>query len=160
MRKALSMQYTVGLLFYYGVTVVGYWAYGSAVSEYLPRELRGPKWARIFINLAAFLQNIVSQHVFSLSLFETYLLQMFIAPVHEALDTKFLRLDESMSSRHNLVRLFFLRALLFGFNSLVTAAFVFMGDFVNLLGSFTLFPLTFVFPSMLFLKVRTVFIQL
>jgi proton-coupled amino acid transporter len=28
-----------------------------------------------------------------------------------------------------------------------------MGDFVNLLGSFSLVPLTFMFPSMLFLKV-------
>ncbi|PWA88686.1 amino acid transporter, transmembrane domain-containing protein [Artemisia annua] len=45
MRKALYLQYTVGLFFYYGVSIVGYWAYGSAVSAYLPKDLNGPKWA-------------------------------------------------------------------------------------------------------------------
>ncbi|KAL5814923.1 hypothetical protein ACOSQ4_025564 [Xanthoceras sorbifolium] len=39
MRKALYVQFTVGLLFYYGVTIVGYWAYGSSVSVYLPQLL-------------------------------------------------------------------------------------------------------------------------
>ena len=78
---------------------------------------------------------------------------MFCAPIHEALDTKFQRLDEKMFSKTNLIRRFFLRALVFGGNTLVTAMFPFMGDFVNLVGSFALFPLTFVFPSMIFLKV-------
>lgn len=81
-------------------------------------------------------------------------MQMFIAPVHEALDTKFLKLDESLHSRENIKRLFCVRASLFTGNTLVTAAFPFMGDFVNLFGSFTLIPLTFVFPSMIFIKVQ------
>ena len=63
MRKALYTQYTAGLLVYYGVSIVGYWAYGSAVSTYLPEELSGPKWVKIVINFATFLQSIVSQHV-------------------------------------------------------------------------------------------------
>lgn len=67
MRKALSLQYTVGLIFYYGVSVLGYWAYGSTVSEYLPEELNTAKWVKVLINSAVFLQAIVSQHVRSLS---------------------------------------------------------------------------------------------
>ncbi|KAF9603069.1 hypothetical protein IFM89_033794 [Coptis chinensis] len=141
MRKALYVQYTIGLGIYYGVSIVGYWAYGSSVSEYLPKELSGPKWGRVLINAMVFLQAVVSQH-------------MFIAPIHEALDTKFLKPGEKMYSTNNLKRLFVLRALLFTVNTFITAAFPFMGDFVNLLGSFTLFPLTFVFPSMIFLKVK------
>lgn len=82
------------------------------------------------------------------------MMQMFIAPVHEALDTKFLKLDESLHSRENIKRLLCVRASLFTGNTLVTAAFPFMGDFVNLFGSFTLIPLTFVFPSMIFIKVK------
>ncbi|KAF3438661.1 hypothetical protein FNV43_RR21425 [Rhamnella rubrinervis] len=74
MRKALYLQFTVGLVVYYGVSVLGYWAYGSTVSEYLPEELSGPRWVKVLINSTVFLQSIVSQH-------------MFIAPVHEALDT-------------------------------------------------------------------------
>lgn len=63
MRKALYMQFTVGLLFYYGVTIAGYWAFGSKVSEYLPNQLSGPRWIKVFINAAVFVQSIVSQHV-------------------------------------------------------------------------------------------------
>ncbi|CAK9140775.1 unnamed protein product [Ilex paraguariensis] len=125
MRKALYAQYSVGQAVYYGVTIVGYWAYGSTVCEYLPKELSGPRWVK-----------------------------MFVAPIREALDTKFLNLEESMHSRQNIKRLFSLRALFFSANTLVTAAFPFMGDFVNLLGSFTRVPLTFVFPSLIFLKVK------
>ncbi|KAF8378195.1 hypothetical protein HHK36_029532 [Tetracentron sinense] len=141
MRKALYLQYTVGLAFYYGISIVGYWAYGSSVSEYLPKELSGPKWAKVLTNCTVFLQTIISQH-------------MFAVPIHEALDTKFLKLSESMFSRKNFQRRFLLRALLFTVNTFVTAAFPFMGDFVNFLGSFALFPLTFVFPSMIFIKVK------
>lgn len=65
MRKALHLQYSVGLVIYYGVSMVGYWAYGSTVSEYLPKELSGPKWVKVLINSAAFVQSIISQHVSS-----------------------------------------------------------------------------------------------
>jgi len=47
MRKALSMQSTLGLSIYYGVSIIGYWAYGSSVSEYLPKELSRPKSAKV-----------------------------------------------------------------------------------------------------------------
>ncbi|KAI3688681.1 hypothetical protein L2E82_46440 [Cichorium intybus] len=141
MRKALHLQFSVGLAFYYGVSIAGYWAYGSSVSEYLPADLSGPKWARILINSVVFSQSIISQHA-------------FIAPVHEALDTKFLKLDKGIHSRENIKRLLSVRALLFTVNTLVAAALPFMGDFVNLLGSFLLIPLTFLFPSMIFIKVK------
>ncbi|KAD5507692.1 hypothetical protein E3N88_15395 [Mikania micrantha] len=141
MRKALHLQFSVGLAFYYGVSIAGYWSYGSSVSEYLPENITGPTWAKVIINLVVFTQSVISQHV-------------FIAPVHEALDTKFLILDKGIHSRENIIRLLCLRALLFTLNTLVAAALPFMGDFVNLLGSFLLIPLTFVFPSMIFIKVK------
>uniref|UniRef100_A0A2P2JDP2 Lysine histidine transporter 1 n=1 Tax=Rhizophora mucronata TaxID=61149 RepID=A0A2P2JDP2_RHIMU len=141
MRKALVSQFTLGISVYYGVTLVGYWAYGTSVSWYLPQQLTGSKWVKILINSAVFLQSVVSQN-------------MFIAPVHEALDTRFLNVNEKMHSRANIKRLFLLRALFYTGNTFVTAALPFMGDFVTLIGSFTLVTLTFVFPSMIFLKVK------
>ncbi|KAK9072380.1 hypothetical protein SSX86_008814 [Deinandra increscens subsp. villosa] len=141
MRKALYIQYSVGLFSYYGVSIVGYWAYGSAVSTYLPENLSGPKWANVTINAISFVQSIISQH-------------MFIAPIHETLDTQFLRLDKSIHSRENIKNLLLVRAAVFAGNTLVTSAFPFMGDFVNLLGSFSLIPLTFIFPSMIYIKVK------
>ncbi|GAB2221276.1 hypothetical protein Droror1_Dr00012450 [Drosera rotundifolia] len=141
MRKALFVQYTLGLTVYYGVCIMGYWAYGTSVSDYLPNNLTGPKWANVVANSGVYLQNIVSQH-------------MFLQPVHEALDTKFLKLDKSINSRQNLQRRFVLRALLFTATTFVAAALPFIGDFINFLGSFALIPLTFIFPSMIFLKVK------
>lgn len=85
---------------------------------------------------------------------------MFVAPIHEYLDTKFLKLDKSMNSKGNLKRRLYVRALLFAVNTFVTAAFPFMGDFVNLFGSFTLVPLTFVFPSMIFIKVISLYLTI
>lgn len=141
MRRALYVQYTAGQMVYYGVSIVGYWAYGSEVSDYLPKELSGPKWAKILINSAVFLQNIISQH-------------MFVQPVHEALDTKFLKLNEGIYSTENLKRRFFLRAFVLSGTTVVAAAIPFMGDFANLVGSFILITITFIFPSMIFIKVK------
>ncbi|GAB4860594.1 hypothetical protein Ancab_035755 [Ancistrocladus abbreviatus] len=141
MRRALALQYTVGLIVYYGVIIMGYWAYGTIVSVYLPKQLSGPKWVKVLINSFVFMQNIISQH-------------MFVQPIHEALDTKFLKPGETIYSSENIKRRFLLRALLFTANTLVTAAIPFMGDFITLLGSFTLVPLTFIFPSMIFIKVK------
>ena len=73
MRRALLLQYTAGAAAYYGVSVAGYWAYGSAVSEYLPNELGGPRWAAVLINATAFLQSVVSQHVRTLRFFFNFL---------------------------------------------------------------------------------------
>ena len=78
---------------------------------------------------------------------------MFAAPIHEAMDTRMQRLEEGMFSRYNMARRLSARVLLFSVNAFVAALFPFMGDFVNLFGSFALFPLTFVFPSMVVLKV-------
>ncbi|XP_021720187.1 proline transporter 2-like [Chenopodium quinoa] len=141
MRKALYAQFTFGIMVYYGVTLVGYWAYGSDVPDYLPKALSGPKWAKILINSAVFLTNVISQH-------------MFFQPVHEALDTRFLKAEEGVYSRENLKRRFLLRALLFAGTTVVAAALPFMGYFISLLGSFTLVTLTFIFPSMIFIKVK------
>lgn len=63
LRIAVCMQYTLGLMVYYGVSIAGYWIYGSNVPEYLPKAISGPKWAKVLINSAVFLQNVISQHV-------------------------------------------------------------------------------------------------
>ena len=65
MHKALYFQFSIGLSIYYTVTIIGYWAYGSSVSEYLLSDLSGSKWAKVLANAAMFLQSIISQHVSS-----------------------------------------------------------------------------------------------
>ena len=65
-------------------------------------------------------------------------IKMFIAPIHETLDTKFLRLDKSIHSSENLRNLHILASRLFSGNTLVTTTFPFMGDIVNLSDHFHL----------------------
>ncbi|KAJ8771261.1 hypothetical protein K2173_026438 [Erythroxylum novogranatense] len=141
MRKALLMQFTLGCFFYYGIAIVGYWAYGTSVSSYLPQNFAGPTWVKVLTNVAVFLQFIVSQ-------------SMFAAPVHEFLDTRYLDPNHKIHSKQNILRLLGLRAIFFSVNTLVAAAFPFVADFVSLIGSFMLIPLTFLFPSLVFLKVK------
>ncbi|GLJ41097.1 hypothetical protein SUGI_0851270 [Cryptomeria japonica] len=142
MHKALYLQFTFGIAIYYMVTIVGYWAYGSSISDYMLGDLiNGPRWAKILANSSVFLQTIVSQHI-------------FCVPVHEALDTRFCKLDEHESSVHNLITRFILRALFFTFSTLCAAMFPFLGDFVTLVGALSLVPLTFLFPALVFLKVK------
>lgn len=141
MHKALYFQFSIGLSFYYTVTIIGYWAYGSSVSEYLLSDLSGAKWAKVLANAAMFLQSIISQH-------------MFCAVIHETFDTRFCYQDEKAFSRHNSLIRFIIRSLFFTVNSFTAAMLPFLGDFVNLIGSLSLIPLTFVFPSLIYLKVK------
>ncbi|KAL6616578.1 hypothetical protein ACP70R_038848 [Stipagrostis hirtigluma subsp. patula] len=141
MRRALLLQYTAGAAEYYGVSVAGYWAYGAAAPEYVPpRPARRAEVGR----RAHQRRRLPAEHR----------LAMFTLPLHEAMDTRLQRLDEGMVSRYNLTRRFAARGLLFGFNAFVAALLPFLGDFFVLMGSFALFPLTFLFPSMLVLKIR------
>lgn len=78
---------------------------------------------------------------------------MFAAPIHEFLDTSGLKLEEDINSCSNVKRRLILRLAFFTFNTFIAAMFPFIGDFVNLCGSLSLVPLTFVFPSMIFIKV-------
>ncbi|KAF7800718.1 proline transporter 2-like [Senna tora] len=93
--------------------VFAFWAYGSHVSVYLPQNFSGPRWANVLVNALAYLQSVVSQH-------------MFVAPIHEAFDTKVLYIDKGMHSKQNLKRLFLVRLLFFSGNTFVSAAFPFI----------------------------------
>lgn len=141
MHKALYFQFSIGLSIYYAVTIIGYWAYGSSVSEYILSDVSGAKWAKVLANAAMFIQSIISQH-------------MFCAVIHETFDTRFSYKDEKEFSRRNILVRFILRSLFFTVNSFTAAMLPFLGDFVNLIGSLSLIPLTFIFPSLIYLKVK------
>ncbi len=62
-NKALLLQFTVGTIPFFVITMVGYWAYGNLVYPYLIINLSGPKWAITFAEVAALLQAIIVFHV-------------------------------------------------------------------------------------------------
>ncbi|KAJ8759603.1 hypothetical protein K2173_008783 [Erythroxylum novogranatense] len=132
MLKALCVQFTIGDLPMFAVMLFGYWAYGSSVSSYLLDNASGPVWAKALANITAFLQSIISFHIFA-------------CPSYEYLDTTFgpkvsgLRLQK-LSLRVGL------RGTYLAVSTVIAALLPFIGDFIGLIGSVCVLPLTFVIP--------------
>lgn len=95
-------------------SIAGDWAYGSAVSEYLPYQLSGRKCRNQFNSLGLFAKysfstckssSILLAPCYSWSLLMHLTscprFQMFRAPNHEALDPKFQKLDEGIDVLQN-----------------------------------------------------------
>ncbi|CAH8337910.1 unnamed protein product [Eruca vesicaria subsp. sativa] len=76
MMKALYFQFTAGVLPMYTVTFIGYWAYGHSTSTYLLNSVTGPLWVKALANISAFLQSVISLHIFA-------------SPTYEFMDTKY-----------------------------------------------------------------------
>jgi len=60
MKKALYLQFRAGIVPFYAVTFIGYWAYGSSASSYLLNSVHGPNWIKTLANAAAFFQTVIS----------------------------------------------------------------------------------------------------
>ncbi|KAJ7525727.1 hypothetical protein O6H91_17G063300 [Diphasiastrum complanatum] len=141
MHKALYMQFTAGNCFLYLVMFIGYWAYGEGVSAYLLNDASGSKIVMTIANIAVFLQTIISLHVFA-------------SPMYEFWDTKFARKGEGAWSLYNMLVRVFARGGYLGLNTLVAALLPFLGDFTNLTGALSVFPLSFVLCNHMYLKVK------
>ncbi|KAJ8764039.1 hypothetical protein K2173_004929 [Erythroxylum novogranatense] len=141
MLKALSMQSVVGSLPMYAVTFAGYWAYGSSTSSYLLNNLSGPVWAKALANIAAFFQAVIAFHIYA-------------CPSYEYLDTTY-SVKENASKVQNLSFRIGLRGSYLTVSSIVAALLPFVGDFIGLIGSVCLIPLTFVIPHHMYMKARS-----
>lgn len=141
MQKALYLEFTMGVVPFYTLIFMGYWAYGSSTSSYLLDNVQGPKWVKTFANAATFLQTVVTLHIFA-------------SPTYEYLDTKFGWRNESTYSMRNWVVRFIARGTYLGVSTFIGALLPFLGDFVNLTSAITLLPLTFVLPNHMYIKVK------
>eukprot|EP00253_Pinus_taeda_P013920 PITA_13920 len=141
MQKALSLQFTAGIVPFYAVTFIGYWAYGSSTSSYLLNNVHGPKWIKILANAAAFFQTVISLHIYG-------------SPMYEFLDTKFGRSNESVYSAGNWIVRVLARGTYLTVTTLVGALFPFVGDFMNITGAVSVIPLTFVLANHMYIKVK------
>lgn len=141
MEKALWLQFSAGVLPLYAVTFMGYWAYGSSTSIYLLNSVKGPTWVKAMANIAAFLQTVISLHIFA-------------SPMYEYLDTKYGRQKESVFSFNNISFRVLVRGSYLTINTFVSASLPFLGDFMTLTGALSVFPLTFVLASHMYLKAR------
>ncbi|KAJ8760224.1 hypothetical protein K2173_011094 [Erythroxylum novogranatense] len=141
MMKSLYVLFTIGDLPMFAVMFCGYWAYGSSTSSYLLDNTSGPVWAKALANIAAFLQSIISFHIFA-------------CPSYEYLDTTFrseangLRLHQKLSLR------VVLRGCYLAVSSVIAALLPFIGDFIGLFGSLCVIPLTFVIPHHLYMMAK------
>lgn len=141
MQKALYLNFSVGLLPLWVVTLVGYWAYGSSTSSYLLNNVHGPNWIKTLANASAFLQTVITIHIFA-------------SPMYEYLDTEYGRSTESMHSLHNWTVRLVARATYLTVTTFVAALLPFLGDFMNLTGAVSTFPLTFVLANHMYIKVK------
>lgn len=140
MLKALYFQFTVGCLPMYAVTFVGYWAYGSSTSSYLLNSVSGPVWVKALANISAFLQTVISLHIFA-------------SPMYEYMDTRF-GITGSPLKFKNLSFRILVRGGYLTINTLVAALLPFLGDFESLTGAISTFPLTFILANHMYLMAK------
>nr|GMC59124.1 proline transporter 2-like isoform X1 [Ipomoea batatas] len=137
MMKALYFQFTLGVLPMFAVTFVGYWAYGSSSSSYLLSNVHGPTWIKAVSNVFAFLQAIISMHIFA-------------SPTYEFFDSKF-EIQGSVLVPRNLAFRTALRGGYIALTAFVSALLPFLGDFMSLASALSVLPLTFVVSNHMYL---------
>jgi hypothetical protein len=135
------MQFTVGTFPFLVLTFVGYWAYGNAANPYLLLSLGGPKSLVTIANAAAFLQAIVSLHIYA-------------TPMYEFMDTYFARKGQSDWSLHSMLVRFITRGTYITVSTFLGALLPFFGDFIALTGAMAAFPLESGIVHHMYLKVK------
>jgi len=142
MKKALGLQFTVGTFPILVLTFVGYWAYGKNVSPYLLNSaVSGPKSALTVANVAAFLQAIVSIHIYA-------------SPIFEFMDTYFVKKGSHEWSSHSMIVRLVTRTTYIALSTFLGALLPFFGDFVALTGALAAFSLEAGLVHHMYLKVR------
>jgi hypothetical protein len=144
--KALGMQFTVGTFPFLVLTFVGYWAYGNTANPYLLLSLGGPKSLVTVANAAAFLQAIVSLHIYA-------------TPMYEFMDTHFARKDQGDWSAHSMLVRLITRGTYITISTFLGALLPFFGDFITLTGAMAAFPLESGIIHHMYLKVSFLFLQ-
>ncbi|KAJ8759597.1 hypothetical protein K2173_008777 [Erythroxylum novogranatense] len=140
MIKALYVQFTVGVLPLFAVTLAGYWGYGSSTSTYLLSDISGPVWLKTTANVSALLQAVISFHIFA-------------SPVYEFLDTKHGIKGSALAIR-NLAFRVAVRGGYVAVSTVVPAVLPFLGDFMSLTGAICTFPIAFVVPNHMYLVAK------
>lgn len=138
--KALFFQFTIGVVPMYMLIFAGYWAYGGATKDYLLANVNGPLGVKTFANLAAFLQSVISLHIFA-------------SPMYEYLDTTFNIVGGALEPR-NLTFRVLVRGGYIAVTAFVSALLPFLGAFMSLTGAVSTFPLTFILAHHMYLKAK------
>ncbi|KAL8161918.1 hypothetical protein V2J09_013407 [Rumex salicifolius] len=141
MLKALYFQFSIGVVPMYAITFMGYWAYGSSTPTYLLSGASGPTWLKAFANISAFLQTIISFHIFA-------------SPMYEYMDTKF-GVKGSPYLVHNLTFRTVVRGGYLAFTTFISALMPFLGDFMSLTGAISTIPLTFILANHMYLLAKS-----
>ncbi|KAK8612310.1 hypothetical protein V6N13_092426 [Hibiscus sabdariffa] len=140
MQKALYFQFTAGSIPMFAVTFIGYWAYGSSAPAYLLSSVSGPVWLKAAANISAFLQSVISLHIFA-------------SPAYEYMDTKF-GVSGGVFEFKSLSFRLAARGGYLTISSLVAALLPFLGDFQSLTGALSTFPLTFILANHMYLVAK------
>ncbi|XP_031380621.1 proline transporter 2-like [Punica granatum] len=140
MLKALYLQFTIGAIPMYAVIFAGYWAYGSSTSTYLLSSVSGPVWLKTVANITAFLQTVISLHIFA-------------SPMYEYMDTRCKIKGSDLKPKNLSFRILF-RGGYLAINTLMAALLPFLGDIQSLTGAISTIPLTFILANHMYLMVK------
>ncbi|CAM6012330.1 unnamed protein product [Sphagnum balticum] len=156
--KALGFLYIVGATPVIVLTFVAYWAYGNGVSEYLLYSTSGPTWLVTVANVAAFLQVLVTIHIFALPMFEFFDSMLSKAKRRHAegdvADDHILRARTGEWSKHKMLLRFLTRTTFVSITTLLGAMFPFFGDILELGAALIVFPLNYGLVHHMYLKVN------
>lgn len=140
-KKALSVQFTVGTFLILMITFVGYWAYGNSVAPYMLNSISGPKSALVVANAAAFLQMIISLLIYTL-------------PIYEMMDTYFAKKGSHKWSTYSVLVRIITRTAYVALSTFLGALLPSFGDFVVVTGAVAAFPLEGALVHHMYLKVK------
>lgn len=156
--KALGFEYIVGGTPVIVLVFVAYWAYGNGVSEYLLYSTSGPTWLVTVANVAAFLQVLVTIHIFALPMFEFFDSMLSKLKRRHAegdvADDHTLRARTGEWSKHKMLLRFVTRTTFISITTLVGAMFPFFGDILELGAALIVFPLNYGLVHHMYLKVN------
>ncbi|CAK9867975.1 unnamed protein product [Sphagnum jensenii] len=157
--KALAFEYIVGATPVIVLVFLAYWAYGNGVSEYLLYSTSGPTWLVTVANVAAFLQVLVTIHIFALPMFEYFdSLVSKIKRRHaegDVADDHTLRARTGEWSKHKMLLRFVTRTTFIGITTLLGAMFPFFGDILELGAALIVFPLNYGLVHHMYLTVNS-----
>ncbi|KAK9813661.1 hypothetical protein WJX73_002176 [Symbiochloris irregularis] len=134
MYKGIFGGYTVILIAYFSVAILGYWAFGFYVQSYVVLSYTvGPDWVVTLLNIFAVLQVVGCYQIYSRPTFE-YTYVRWLNPT-----------QSKFSVRNVLIRLAVTTTYVV-LITLICCMVPFFGDFVALIGAIGFTPMDFILP--------------
>ncbi|KAH6558999.1 hypothetical protein KP509_1Z032700 [Ceratopteris richardii] len=135
MWRGVVVAYLIVALCYFGVAILGYWAFGNAVEDNILKSLQHPTWLIAAANLMVVVHVIGSYQIYAMPVFD--MLESFLVKKVHLPPGIILRLVT--------------RSLYVAFTCFVGVTLPFFGDLLGFFGGFAFAPTTYFLPCIMWL---------